>query len=130
MTDNTLPEVSDREWEKQVERSEKPVFVMFYSPTCRHCVQIQPYIEELAATFSDTVQFVRLNILQFTWLAERYGVMSTPTFLYFCGGKPVQMRVGAIFPALLKKMIEEMVQHGEECRLRSTEINYEISGYG
>ena len=130
MTDNLLPEVSDREWEKQVERSEKPVFVMFYSPTCRHCVQIQPYVEELAETFSDAVQFVRLNILQYTWLAERYGVMSTPTFLYFCGGKPVQMRVGAIFPALLKKMIEEMVQHGEECRLRSTEINYEISGYG
>jgi thioredoxin-like negative regulator of GroEL len=130
MSDEILPDVSDRDWERIVERSEKPVFVMFYSPTCGHCMKVMPSVEELAAMFSQTIQFARLNILQFTWLAERYGVMSTPTFLYFCGGKPVQMRVGAVFPAVLKKMIEEMEQHGEECRLLSTEISYEISGYG
>jgi hypothetical protein len=31
---------------------------------------------------------------------------------------------------MLKKMVEEMVEHGDECRLRSTEIEYEITGYG
>ncbi len=123
-------ESSDRDWETDVERNSDPVFVMFYSPTCKHCIQIQPYIEELAGEFSEVVKFFRLNIIRYSWLAERYGVMATPTFLYFCGGKPIQTRVGAVFPAMLKKMVEEMVQHGEECRLRSTEIAYEITGYG
>lgn len=125
-----VPEVSDQEWRIKVEENSEPVFVMFFSPTCTHCVQIEPYIEQLAAEFSPAVRFFKLNIIRFTWLAERYGVMATPTFLYFCGGKPVQTRVGAVFPAMLKKMIKEMVQSGEECRLRSTEIKYEITGYG
>lgn len=91
---------------------------------------MEPYVEELAHEFSSSVRFFRLNIIKSGWIAERYGVMATPTFVYFCGGKPVQTRVGAIFPAMLKKMVEEMVQNGEECRLRSTEIEYEITGYG
>jgi thioredoxin 1 len=130
MTDTLIHESNDRDWEIEVERNGVPVFVMFYSPTCKHCIQIQPYIEELAREFSDDVRFIRLNIVRFSWLAERYGVMATPTFLYFCGGKPIQTRVGAVFPVMLKKMVEEMVQHGEECRLRSTEIAKEITGYG
>ncbi|PWR73826.1 thioredoxin family protein [Methanospirillum lacunae] len=130
MTEAKLREIGDHEWEHAVERSSEPVLVMFFSPTCRHCIQMKPYIEELAQEFSPSVSFLMLNILEFGWIAEKYGVMATPTFIWFCGGKPVQSRVGAVFPAMLKKMIEEMIQTGEECRMKSTEIKYEISGYG
>ncbi len=130
MTDSQVPVIDDHTWEHAVERNTEPVLVMFFSPTCRHCTQMEPYVEDLAREFSSSVKFFRLNILQFGWIAERYGVMATPTFIYFCGGKPVQTRVGAVFPAILKKMVEEMVQGGEECRMKSTEIEYEISGYG
>jgi thioredoxin 1 len=130
MTDVNLLEITDHEWEKEVERNSRPVFVMFFSPTCRHCITIQPHIQELASQFSELVTFVKIDIVRFSWVAERYGVMATPTFQYFCGGKPMQTRVGAVFPAMLKKMVEEMITHGDECRVRSTEINYEISGYG
>lgn len=130
MSESGIIEAQESDWEKLVEKNAKPVFVMYYSPSCRHCIQIQPYIGELARVFSEKVSFVRLNITRFDWLAERYGVMATPTFQFFCGGKPVQTRVGAVFPAMLKKMIEEMIEHGEECRMRSSEIKYEITGYG
>ena len=103
---------------------------MFFSPTCPHCRQMEPVLEDLAREYSQSVDFMRLNTLRFSWLAERYGVMATPTFLWFCGGKSIQSRVGAVLPVMLKKMVEEMVQHGEECRMRSTDIDYEISGYG
>ncbi len=130
MEEAGVVEVLDTDWEGKVEKNSRPVLVMFYSPTCRHCIQIQPFFEELAKNFSETVLFVRLNVIRFSWLAERYGIMATPTFQYFCGGKPVQSRVGAVYPAMLKKMIEEMNEHGEECRLRSSEIRYEVTGYG
>ena len=130
MEEAGVVEVLDTDWESMVEKNSRPVLVMFYSPTCRHCIQIQPFFEELAKSFSETVSFVRLNVIRFSWLAERYGIMATPTFQYFCGGKPVQSRVGAVYPAMLKKMIEEMNEHGEECRLRSSEIRYEVTGYG
>jgi putative NADPH-quinone reductase len=38
--------------------------------------------------------------------------------------------VGAVYPALLKKMIDEVLVHGRECAKNSTAIDYEITGYG
>ena len=45
----------------------------------------------------------RLNIMTNLWTAERYGIRSTPSFKFFCDGKPVREMVGAVYPALLKK---------------------------
>ena len=123
-------EVSDLVWEHVVEKSEKPVAVMFYSTSCPYCRVIDPYFTTYAKEFRDTVVFARLNIMTSMWTAERYGVRGTPTFKFFCGGKPVFEIVGAVFPVILKKMVEEVLVHGKECAGRVTEINYEITGYG
>lgn len=130
MTEELLVEVDDLIWEKTVEKGTRPVAVMFYSPTCAFCHQMEPYFKNYAEEFKDSVLFTRINILTNLWTAERYGVKSTPTFKFFCNGKPVQEMVGAIYPALLKKMIEEVLVHGKECASNSTTIDYEITGYG
>lgn len=125
-----LIETDDLTWENAVERSKKPVAVMFYSPSCVFCHQMEPYFRSYAGEYRDSVIFVRLNILTSPWAAERYGVKSTPTFKFFCSGKPVQELVGAIYPAILKKMIDEVLIHGKECARNSTLIDYDITGYG
>jgi len=125
-----LPDASDLTWEVLVEKAKKPVAVMFYSPACPFCHQMEPYFRSYAAEYKENVGFVRLNILLSPWTAERYGVRSTPTFKFFCEGKPVQEMVGAVYPALLKKMIDEVLLHGKECAKNSTAIDYEITGYG
>lgn len=123
-------ELDDRTWERVVERAERPVVVMFHSPACTFCHQMEPYFRSFADDYKDSVVFARLNILSNPWTAERYGVRSTPTFKFFCSGKPVREMVGAVFPALLKKMVDEVLVHGDECAKRSTAIDYEITGYG
>ncbi len=125
-----LLEATDLTWEKSVEKATKPVAVMFYSPTCAFCHQMEPYFRNYAAEYRDSVVFVRMNIMASPWTAERYGVRSTPTFKFFCDGKPVQEMVGAVYPALLKKMVDEVLVHGKECAKNSTAIDYEITGYG
>ena len=130
MEEDPLVEGNDLIWENTVEKEEKPVAVMFYSPTCAFCHQMEPYFKGYAQEFKDSVIFVRMNIVANQWTAERYGVRSTPTFKFFCNGKPVQEMVGAIYPALLKKMIDEVLIHGKECAKNSTPVNYDITGYG
>jgi thioredoxin-like negative regulator of GroEL len=125
-----LIELTDLNWERTVERSSRPVAVMFYSPTCAFCHQMEPYFRNYAREYKDTIQFARLDIMTSPWTAERYGVRSTPTFKFFCDGKPVQEMVGAVYPALLKKMVDEVLVHGKECAKNSTAIDYEITGYG
>ncbi|MDD1699401.1 MAG: thioredoxin family protein [Methanoregula sp.] len=125
-----LLEVDDTSWERSVEKSSKPVAVMFYSPTCVFCHQIEPYFRNYAQEFREEVVFARLNIMTNQWTTERYGIRSTPTFKFFCDGKPVREMVGAVYPALLKKMVDEVLLHGKECAKSSTSINYDITGYG
>jgi hypothetical protein len=38
--------------------------------------------------------------------------------------------VGAVYPTLLKKRIDEVLLHGNECARNSSAIDYEITGYG
>jgi thioredoxin len=125
-----LIEVNDMTWERSVEKSTKPVAVMFYSPECAFCHQMEPYFRNYAEEYQNDVIFARINIMTSQWTAERYGVRSTPTFKFFCDGKPVREMVGAIYPTLLKKMVDEVLIHGKECAKNSTAIDYEITGYG
>ena len=125
-----LIETDDTSWENVVEKAKKPVAVMFYSPACAFCHQMEPYFRNYAGEYQDSILFMRLNILTSQWTAERYGVKSTPTFTFFCKGKPVREMVGAIYPAVLKKMIDDVLSQGNECAEKSTPIDYEITGYG
>ena len=126
MTD--VIDATDRSWEEVVERSLTPVLAMFYSPTCPHCQTMVPYFEEYAADFAGKVKFVRIDVMVNSFVPERYGVMATPTFKLFCGGRPVQDLVGAAYPALLKRLVEEGVSTGAECGRKSTPIDYNV-GY-
>jgi len=123
-------EVDDLLWEKTVEKGTRPVAVMFYSPACSFCRQMEPYFKNYAEEFKDSALFAKINILTNPWTAERYGVRSTPTFKFFCDGKAVQEMVGSVYPALLKKMVEDVIVHGKDCARNSTPIDYEITGYG
>lgn len=125
-----LHEATDQTWEKTVEKSPLPVAVMFYSPTCVFCHQMEPYFRRYADEYRDKVIFARTDVMTSPWVIERYGVRSTPTFKFFCSGKAVQEMIGAVYPAILKRVIEEVLIHGKECAKGSTEIDYEISGYG
>jgi len=121
-------DVDDRSWEEVVERSDKPTLVMFHSPTCPHCRVMMPHFEEYAIEFKGKVKFVRINIVENSFMPERYGVMATPTFKFFCSGRPVLEMVGAAHPSLLKRMVEDGLSSGADCAGRSTPIDYNV-GY-
>lgn len=125
MSNDNLVELDDQNWEKTVENGEKPVAVMFFSPTCPYCRQIEPHFEEYAIEYKDKIIFAKVNITKSPAIASRYGVMGTPTFKFFCNGKPVHELVGAVYPTLLKKAVEDSLEHGPECANNAT---WEVPG--
>lgn len=129
MTNTTVRDISGKEWEPLVEKSTLPVVVMFHSPSCPHCRTMEPYFRDYGREYEGKMQFFRLNLAEDSWIGERYGVMATPTFGFFCGGKPVQSFSGAVYPTILKQRIEEVLLHGDECAEQSSGVDYEISGY-
>ena len=129
MVSENIITLDEKTWEKTVEKGKKPVVVMFTSPTCPYCRQMKPYFDEYAADYKDKIVFAEVDISQSQTIASRYGVMGTPTFKFFCKGKPINELVGSIYPALLKKTIEVSLEHGSQCADNTTWIDYSISGY-
>lgn len=129
MNENLIIEISDVTWGQLVEESTKPVVVMFYSPMCPFCKAMEPYFVNYAQEFKSSVVFARIDIVSNPWTTERYGVMGTPTFKFFCRGRPVGEQVGEIYPSVLKTAIENMANYGEDCVKKSTPIGQDITGY-
>jgi thioredoxin 1 len=129
MDEGDVIEVDDKNWEEIVEKQDKPVVVMFYLTTCQHCKVIEPYFRQFAREFKDSCKFLKINALDNQWTAGRYGIMATPTFKFLCKGLPAKEEVGAVQPGALRRSIESFIEHGEECILKSTSVDYDISPY-
>jgi len=129
MSSDDLVELDDSNWEKTVEKGDKPVVVMFSSPTCPYCRQMEPHFKEYSLEYKDKIIFAKVDIAESPTIARRYGVMGTPTFKFFCHGQPVYEMVGAVYPSLLKKAVEDSLEHGPECVNKTTWIDSRISGY-
>jgi thioredoxin 1 len=128
MSEKSIIELDDASWEATVEKVEDLVLVMFYSPLCPHCMAMMPHFLKYAEELEGKIVFARIDVNKNPYAVERYGVMATPTFKFFCGGRPVQEIVGEIYPTLLKKVAEDVLTYGKECRLKSTPIDY-YAGY-
>jgi thioredoxin-like negative regulator of GroEL len=129
MGSEDVVQLDDANWEKEIEKGENPIIVMFYSDTCAYCKQMEPYFFDYAGEFREKIMFARVNILNSPTIASRYGVMGTPTFKFFCKGKPVHEMTGAVYPSLLKKAIEDNLEHGKKCVENATWIPSDITGY-
>jgi thioredoxin len=128
MAEKSIIELDDSNWEKLVEKEGNPIVVMFYSPTCPHSLAMMPYFEKYAEEFKGSISFARIDINMNPFAVSRYGVMATPTFKFFCSGRPVQEIVGEIYPTLLKKITEDALEYGSSCASKSTPIDFNI-GY-
>ncbi|RPJ78482.1 MAG: thioredoxin [Alphaproteobacteria bacterium] len=129
MDEVNVVEVDDKNWEHLVEKSLKPVIVMFYSPRCSFCEFMEPYFINFAQEFENEAVFARMNVVANPWTAERYKIQHTPTFKSFCHGRPVWEQVGGVDLSMLKTAIENIINYGEECIRKSTLIGQNITGY-
>jgi thioredoxin 1 len=128
MSERAIIELNDSNWEKLVEKDGKPIVVMFFSPLCPHCLAMMPFFEKYADEFNGKISFGRIDVTRNSFTVSRYGVMSTPTFKFFCSGRPVQEIVGEIYPTLLKKITEDALEYGSSCASKSTPIDFNL-GY-
>ncbi|PVX26090.1 MAG: thiol reductase thioredoxin [Candidatus Bathyarchaeum sp.] len=120
-----IKEANAADWKEQVLEAKKLVVVQFWHPLCPHCQAIKPVYNELAAEYKDRLKFTKLNVVDSTEnkeLAGKYGVMGTPTFLFFCGGRPVNGVVGALPKEDLTQAIEFIITKHKDCTKKSTPL--------
>lgn len=100
--------LTDANFDAEVLKSDKPVFVDFWAPWCGPCRMMGPIVEELAKEMEGkNIKVGKLNVDENPNTAGQYNVMSIPTFLVFKGGQVVDQFVGGTQKEKLKELMEK-----------------------
>ena len=79
-------------------KSDKPVLVDFFATWCGPCQMMSPLVSKLADEHKEII-VGKLNVDDARSIAERYHVMSIPTFMLFRNGNLANKAVGAMTEA-------------------------------
>ena len=107
-----MPEIilTESNFEQEVLKSSVPVFVDFWAVWCGPCRMTRPAVEELGEEYdASKVKIASVNVDDHRKLAEKYGIMSIPTFMLFKNGEVVDQIIGGVSKEKMKKMIEKHV---------------------
>jgi len=121
----TVLDVNASNWEQEVLTSDILTVVDFWHDRCPWCLQLNPIFNEVSEEYKEKVKFVKLNVLENPAnreIAIHHGVMSTPTLMFFCEGRPVSQTLGSMPKEHLKKLIDDMLKKHRECLIRSTKL--------
>ena len=105
--------ISDRDFNRLVLKSKKPVFVDFWAAWCGPCRSIAPFIDQMAQEYAGRVQIVKLNTEENRLTPAKFQIQSIPTFITYLDGEVFERRSGAS-PQLIRDMLEEVLLAGKE----------------
>lgn len=103
--ENSVLEVTEENFEKEVLKESKKVLIDFYADWCGPCQVLSPIVEEVAKSNTD-VKVVRINIDNAENIAIDYGIMSIPTLVVIEDGEEVKRSVGLISQSEIETLIK------------------------
>lgn len=84
------------------------VIADFYADWCGPCQVQLPILEELSKELDGEVDIIKINVDQQQELAQRFGVRSIPTLVFFKDQKTVDTSVGLSSKEELKKRVSTL----------------------
>ena len=97
-------EIKEAQFDEEVLRSDKPVFVDFYATWCGPCKMMSPILEQLSEEKQD-VKFAKIDVDDAERLAILYGISSIPCMILFKNGEEADRVVGAVPKQKLEQVV-------------------------
>lgn len=101
---------TDKSFNEDVLRAEKPVMVDFFADWCGPCRMVAPVVEELEKTYTGKIMVGKVDVDANPKVAGDYGVMSIPTVIIFDKGKEIARQVGFGGKDAFVQMIEKAIK--------------------
>lgn len=101
-------EITDKNFEEEVIKSDKPALVDFWAPWCGPCQIMGPIIDELSKEMGDKMKIGKVNVDENSAVASRLGIMSIPTIVIFKDGKAIRNLIGVQSIDTLKEELEKI----------------------
>lgn len=99
--------VTDQNFEQEVLAATEPVLVDFWAEWCGPCLQIAPFLEELARDMEGKVRVAKLNIDENRATPVKYNVRGIPTLILFKNGQVAATKVGSLPKSKLYEWVQQ-----------------------
>lgn len=101
--------VNEANFETEVLKADIPVLVEFYSDSCIPCKQMSPIIGDLEEEYENNVKIVKVNVNFDEILAQKYGILASPTILFLKNGHEVNRTRGFKIKAQLEEILNDIL---------------------
>jgi thioredoxin 1/putative thioredoxin len=105
--------VTEREFEREVVRSELPVLIEFRSERSAASKQVAPEVQAFADEMEGKVKVVKVDIDKAPLLVRELRVQSVPTFMVFAQQRIVDALAGPVRKKQLLAMVEPFLPRAE-----------------
>ncbi len=122
MVEDEVFDVTSEGWDDEVLGSEVPVAVVFWHEGCSWCRRLEPLYHQVAKEHAGKIRFARLHVLKERKIANRYGILGTPTIKFFCKGQEVYEIVGYRPFEALNRELDRVLTIYQECLDSSTPL--------
>lgn len=101
-------DTTDETFEQDVLKSELPVLLDFWSPSCMPCQVISGLLRELGPEYAGRINIFKLNVFENVETARRFHIRGVPTLVFFKGGRVVDQVVGLVPMNALKQKLDKL----------------------
>jgi len=105
---NNIPELTKKEFETFHKKG--LVLIDFFADWCMPCTMMSPIIEELGEKFKGKIKIGKVDVSENQEVAEKFGVMSIPTFMIFREGKIVKQFSGFTSSGEFTSILNEFIR--------------------
>lgn len=117
--------LTDENFEKEIQKADKPVLVDFWMFGCPPCFLLSPIFEKLANDYGEKIIFTKVNINTAPFTAQKYGINVAPTVILFKGGKAIKGFIGVRPESEIRKWLEENLKNNESEKVERLIKEYE-----
>ena len=108
MSNNSVSHLNEKNFDQEILLYQGLALVDFWAEWCGPCKRISPIIDQIALENAGKLKVAKVDVDSNPVLAQRYGIQSIPSLLFFKNGKLVDQIVGAVPKSEIQNKIDQL----------------------